>query len=86
MMNKKTNNEKRVLLKIKRRICIGVIAIFVVSYYELVNSPKINLIEAVMYALYMSLAIGILGYLVVKLLVRKYMKNNESTIEDNKQV
>ena len=76
--NKKVqNNEKRNLFKIKRRVCIGGCAIFVVTCYELWNIPDVAPAKAIFLALYMATAISFLGYFFVKKIMLPYFKKEK---------
>lgn len=69
--------EKRNLAKIKKRILIGAIAIFVVSCYELWRNPSITHVAAVLMSIYISVSISALGYIFIKKMMTFYLKKNK---------
>ena len=72
------NNERQVLSKFMRRVCIGGCAIFAVTCYELWNIPDVTPAKAMILALYMAVAISVLGYFFVKKIMLPYFqKENE---------
>ncbi len=57
------------LAKIKKRILVGAIAIFIVTCYELWSNPNITHLVAVLLSVYMSVSISVLGYVFFKMII-----------------